>query len=594
MWPKRAHLLTPLTQLCSSKVKFTWNDNHESAFQQIKRLVTEDVLLRFPDYNKPFSIYTDASKYQIGATIKQENLPVAYFSRKLTPTQRRYSTIEQEMLAIVEVLKEYRNFLLGAQIDIYTDHKNLLADNSVNDRVFRWKQKIQEYGPSIIYIKGHKNIEADALSRLPIITMDEGMTSMMNHPPIDPNNPILNKNPLDLTFLQSFQQRDTALQTALKEDDHFSTINIKGTELIIHKSKPLDKGSIVIPFDLQYPTIRWLHSILGHAGITRLHATMRTHFWFPYMLKTITSFVRQCPYCQRYNKQVHKYGHVPPKEIQQLQPWDEVCVDMIGPWTVKIKNVEYKFRALTCIDTIICLPEIIPVPNATSRTVAEAFEDNWLSRYPTPGRCLHDNGNEFLGYEFSTMLMKNNIKSVPTSVKNPQANAIVERLHQTISTMIAISLQENPPTEVDTVSTLIHRKCMAAQFAYRATKHSVLNFSPGELAFGRNMLFPFSNHIDWKELLTRKQDEIDKGNIKENKGRRNFDYKVGDLVLILNKATFKGKLEPQTLPEGPWKVLQVHTNGTVSILRNLYVERINIRRIRPFFSQESPQLVGAG
>ena len=171
-------------------------------------------------------------------------------------------------------------------------------------------------------------------------------------------------------------------------------------------------------------------------------------------------------YCQRYNKQTQKYGHVPVKNVLHLQPWDEVCVDIIGPWKVNVDNREYKFRALTCIDSVICLPEIVPVHNATSKTVAEAFEDNWLSRYPIPNRCLHDNGNEFLGFEFSSMLMKNNIKSVPTSVKNPQANAIVERLHQTISTMIAISVQENPPKTFDTTVELIQRKCMAAQFAF--------------------------------------------------------------------------------------------------------------------------------
>ena len=165
MWPKRAHILAPLTELCSSKRKFKWTDVHENSFNQAKRLISEDVLLRFPDHSVPSEIYTDASNVQIGVTIKQRNLPVAYFSKKLTPTQRRYSTIEQEMLAIVEVLKEYKNFLLGANISIYTDHKNLLSNSTVNDRVFRWKQKIQEFGPILNYMKGHKNIEADALSR---------------------------------------------------------------------------------------------------------------------------------------------------------------------------------------------------------------------------------------------------------------------------------------------------------------------------------------------------------------------------------------------------------------------------------------------
>ena len=69
------------------------------------------------------------------------------------------------------------------------------------------------------------------------------------------------------------------------------------------------------------------------------------------------------------------------------------------------------------MDSIIGLPEVIPVDNATSITVAHAFEDNWLSRYPCPLRCLHDNGNEFLGPAFSLMLERNKIKSEPTTVK---------------------------------------------------------------------------------------------------------------------------------------------------------------------------------
>ena len=120
MWPKCAHIFAPLTKLCSSKRKFKWTDAHENLFNQDKRLISEDVLLRFPNHSIPFEIYTDASNVQIGATIKQRNLPVTYFSKKLTHTQHHFSTIEQEMLAKVEVLKEYKNFLLGANITIFT------------------------------------------------------------------------------------------------------------------------------------------------------------------------------------------------------------------------------------------------------------------------------------------------------------------------------------------------------------------------------------------------------------------------------------------------------------------------------------------
>ena len=210
MWPKRAHYLKPLTDVCSTRKKFVLTDAQDHAFHNIKRLVSEDVMLRFPDHSKPFEIYTDAGKYQIGATIKQEQLPIAYFSRKLTPTQRRYSTIEQEMLAIIEVLKEYRNFLLGAEIIIFTDHKNLLANSSTDDRVFRWKQKIEEFGPTIQYVQGHTNTEADALSRLPLLEDQREMEVMLNYPQVDPNHPILHSYPLDLKLIHKYQQLDPA------------------------------------------------------------------------------------------------------------------------------------------------------------------------------------------------------------------------------------------------------------------------------------------------------------------------------------------------------------------------------------------------
>ena len=129
------------------------------------------------------------------------------------------------MLAIVEVFKEYRNFLLGAQITIFTDHKNLLSNSTVNDRVFRWKQKIQDFSPIIMYIKGQRNVEANALSRLSFSS--DQLEIMLNHPPFDPKNPMMNKNPLDLQFIPQYQKQDEALIKALSEDPQFIMKHVK-------------------------------------------------------------------------------------------------------------------------------------------------------------------------------------------------------------------------------------------------------------------------------------------------------------------------------------------------------------------------------
>ena len=71
------------------------------------------------------------------------------------------------------------------------------------------------------------------------------------------------------------------------------------------------------------------------------------------------------------------------------------------------------------------------------------------------------------------------------------------------------------------------------------------------MAFGRHMLYSFAKQFDWQEILDKKQNIIDKANIKEYYKRKFFNYKEGDLILILNKQANKSKLDSITLPEGP-------------------------------------------
>ncbi len=133
-------------------------------FDNIKAAITKETVLAYPDFSKPFEIYMDASKTQLGAVIAQDNRPIAFFSRKLSEMQQKYSVTEIQLLDIVETLKDFKGMLRGQDIKVFTHHKNLTRNalGLTSDRVYRWRLLLEEYAPKIIYIKGIHNTVADA------------------------------------------------------------------------------------------------------------------------------------------------------------------------------------------------------------------------------------------------------------------------------------------------------------------------------------------------------------------------------------------------------------------------------------------------
>eukprot|EP00804_Cyclotella_cryptica_P026293 CCRYP_007626-RA/>CCRYP_007626-RA protein AED:0.43 eAED:0.55 QI:0/0/0/1/0/0/2/0/142 len=112
---------------------------------------------RFTRHLSSKNIYTDASSKQLGSVITQGNRPLAFFSRKLSTTQQKYSVTELELLAIVETLKEFKGMLWGQRLKVYTDHKNLIQDalGLTSDRVYRWRLLLEEFGPKLFTLKAY-------------------------------------------------------------------------------------------------------------------------------------------------------------------------------------------------------------------------------------------------------------------------------------------------------------------------------------------------------------------------------------------------------------------------------------------------------
>ena len=130
-----------------------------------------------------------------------------------------------------------------------------------------------------------------------------------------------------------------------------------------------------------------------------------------------------CEHCQRNKLSGKGYSLLPECEIRSI-PFEECAVDLIGPWIIQVSKKPYEFNALTVTDTVSNLVKLIRIKQKTSAHVAQKYAQVWLSIFPWPARCVHDNGGEFLGPEFQFLLQSCRIKDAPTSSKNTHAKHI--------------------------------------------------------------------------------------------------------------------------------------------------------------------------
>ena len=319
--PAFARVATPLHGLTKKDVEFVWDSACQSAFEELKDLLTKAPVLVYPNFNVPFILETDASGRGLGAVLAQQQedgsiRPIAYASRTLQPNERKYGVMELEGLGVVWAVKHFRPYLYGHRCNLYTDHealKSLLNTPQPSGKLARWGMAIQELDIQIYHRSGKHNSNADALSRFPLPQhpgADEQCGVVAAIDPVIPEEE-----------LAGLQRGDNALNEIMTflETGVLPADGKRAKVIALTQSQyTLEKGilywvesdgtfRVIPPEERREELLRTAHGgVFGaHLRDAKVFSELRRHYWWPGMRSDVTRWSRGCLTCATYSTGRH-------------------------------------------------------------------------------------------------------------------------------------------------------------------------------------------------------------------------------------------------------------------------------------------------
>lgn len=275
------------------KSGFVWQEAQKSAFLTLKEVMTKAPMLALPDHSQPFTLEVDASGYGISAVLMQNQKHTAFISKALGPRAATYSTYEKEALAIIEILKKWKNYFAGSTLIIRTDQQSLryIEEQKLTEGIrHKLLVKLLGYNYRVEYKRGRENKAADALSRC------------VNSEQLGVNFAVV---PVWVNEIINSYDRDEfckELITKLSIDTNAEhNYTLKGG-ILRYKNKVV----VGTNSELRVQLILLCHdsALEGYSGDRVTYQRMKLLFHWKGMKQVVTQFVKECPTCQR-NKSEH-------------------------------------------------------------------------------------------------------------------------------------------------------------------------------------------------------------------------------------------------------------------------------------------------
>ena len=563
--PHAAERLQPLTDLLRGNPrKLTFTDAARVAFQEIKDCLAQTTLLVHPAPSATLSISVDASDFAIGAVLQQQVSgtwqPLEFYSRRLSPTETKYSTFGRELLAAYSAIKHFRHAIEGRQFILFTDHKPLTyalhtKSDRYSPRETRHLDFISQFTTDLRHVQGKSNCVADALSRIQINAITPTV--------------------LDFPAMASAQAQDTSCQEAVRS----SSLQCQEIPLATHPGTILCDVSTGIPRPIVPSLYRrlvfdTLHG-LSHPGIAASLRLIAARYVWPSMNKDVRMWAKQCLRCQR--SKVHRHVASPIGTFATPDArFDHVHIDIVGP----LPQSHGYTHILTCIDRFTRWPEAIPISTVTTETVARHFVERWIALYGCPSTITTDRGQQFESDLFSSLTRMLGTERIRTTAYHPASNGLVERFHRQLKA--ALRAHENPDWyETLPLVLLGIRTCLKADIQCTAA----------ELVFGTTLRLPGEFFTPRSSASVGVQTYVErlstymralppaKTRIQHRQVLIPSELSTCTHVFIRVDSVRKPLQQPY---EGPFRVISRH-DKTFKVDRHGRVDTISIDRLKPAY-----------
>ena len=566
--PNYSKLTEPLWDLMKQHIAFTWTEAQQQAWQAVIQAIIEAPALVHVIPGAPLRLHTDASSHGIGGVLLQWTdgswQPLAFYSRKLSSAEQKYSTYELEALAIVHSLDKARAMIAGP-LTIMTDHSNLqFMARSSNLRVQRWKLFMGELDYTVEYHPGSQNAIADYLSRA-----------------WEPNESVQVS-----THMATSADTPDNIQTNLAHQVRQLPHKLRAHGVIWLETTP-PKHILDKIFALAHEDI-----LSGHMGQERtIHRISSAIRWMG-MHNDIARLVSLCPICQKVRAIAPHPDHM--LSTMSNYPFESVLLDFIGP----LRENEGKKYILVCIDRFSRYLNLFATESTAAVAVATNFFQKWICTFGIPALLTTDGGSSFTARMMKELIDILKIEHHISAAYHPQGHGTVERANYSIMQTLRAVFAKNANwttllKPVEFALNTAHSRMLGTspfqvvhgfeprlllQASLQVQSHEGQGHEPSE--FAKKLIAKSMGIFDKVKQISQQIFEKELQKIRR-KAHGQVDFEIGNYVLIHYPRPDKISMQWK----GPFIIVKRENSSIYHVqdLEGQQVDRVHVNRLHIFY-----------